>query len=170
MPFSSIDGTLKGTSLDEYQTACLTAAEKLGRPWTRSKSYERWMREAGLVDVVEKIYYWATNQWVKGKRQKPQARWLQADVHDGLSAWGDRTLSRGLGWSRERIDVLLEEARNDLKDPNTMRTMNATWLMGGSRCSQEVVPFSNPGKEDSRLKMHRSTSEPRFKSILTTCL
>jgi hypothetical protein len=28
------------------------------------------------------------------------------------------TLSRGLGWSRERIEVMIAQARNDLRDPN----------------------------------------------------
>jgi hypothetical protein len=27
------------------------------------------MRDAGFVDFVEKSYYWATNQWVQGKRK-----------------------------------------------------------------------------------------------------
>jgi hypothetical protein len=31
MLLKSADGTLKGTSLDKWQTACITAAEKLGR-------------------------------------------------------------------------------------------------------------------------------------------
>jgi trans-aconitate methyltransferase len=32
MPLKSIDGTLSGTALDEFQTNCMEAAEKLGRP------------------------------------------------------------------------------------------------------------------------------------------
>jgi trans-aconitate methyltransferase len=118
MPLKSIDGTLNGTYLDEFQTQCMAAAEKLGRPWTNGKNYGRWMREVGFEDVVEKSYYWATSQWVKGKTQKLQALWLQENLHEGLPAWGLSTLSRGLGWSRERIEVMIANARNDLRDPN----------------------------------------------------
>jgi trans-aconitate methyltransferase len=98
MPLKSIDGTLTGTYVDEFQTQCMAAAEKLGRPWTNGKNYGRWMREAGFEDVVERSYYWATNQWVKGKTQKLQALWLQENLQEGLPAWGLSTLSRGLGW------------------------------------------------------------------------
>ncbi|KAM3081282.1 hypothetical protein ACMFMG_005239 [Clarireedia jacksonii] len=117
MPLGSIDSSLTGTSLDEFQKQCMAAAEKLGRPWTNGKNYGRWLREAGFEDVVEKSYYWATNQWVKGEKQKVQAVWLQENLREGLPAWGLSTLSRGFGWSKERIDGLIEEARKDLKDP-----------------------------------------------------
>jgi hypothetical protein len=118
MPLKSVDGTLNGTYLDEWQTACMAAAEKLGRPWTNSKNFGKFMADAGFVDIVEKQYYWATNQWVRGKKQKLQARWLQANLQDGLAAWGLSTLSRGFGWSREKIEVLLAKARNDLRNPD----------------------------------------------------
>jgi len=109
---------MTGTSLDQYLISLLEAAEKLGRSLTRGKNYGRWMREAGFEDVVEQSFYWATNKWVKGKKQKVQAMWLQENLHDGFSAWGLGTLSRGLGWSKERIEELIEKARNDLKNPN----------------------------------------------------
>ena len=118
MPLRSIDGTLSGTALDDFQTSCMAAAKKLGRPWTNGKNYGRWMREAGFVDVVEKSYYWATNQWVKGEKQKLQALWLHENLQEGLPAWGLSTLSRGFGWSKERIDDLIMRAKNDLRDPN----------------------------------------------------
>lgn len=86
MPFKSIDGALAGTALGEFQIPCMAAAEKLRRPWTNGKNYGRWMREAGFVDVVEKSYYWATNQWVKGKKQKLQARYLKENLHEALPA------------------------------------------------------------------------------------
>jgi len=69
-------------------------------------------------DVVEKSYYWATNQWVRGKEKKMQSMLLQENLHDGLPAWGLSTLIRSLGWSRERIEELIEKARQDLKDPS----------------------------------------------------
>lgn len=68
LPLRSIDGSLSGTSLDAFQDSCMEAATILGRPWTNGNNYGRWMREAGFVDVVEKSYYWATNGWVRGRR------------------------------------------------------------------------------------------------------
>ena len=118
MPLRSVDGSLTGTALDEFQTTCMEAAEMLGRPWTNSKKYGKFMADAGFVEIVEKRYYWATNQWVKGKRQKLQALWLQENLQGGLPAWGLSTISRAFGWSKERIETLIARARNDLRDTN----------------------------------------------------
>ncbi|KAH7381937.1 S-adenosyl-L-methionine-dependent methyltransferase [Cadophora sp. MPI-SDFR-AT-0126] len=104
MPLKSIDGSLTGTSLDLFQKSCMEAAEKLGRPWTNGKNYGS--------------YYWATNGWVRRRQQKLQALWLNENLKEGLPAWGLSTLSRGLGWSRERIEVLIAAARKDLSNPN----------------------------------------------------
>jgi trans-aconitate methyltransferase len=57
MPLKSIDGSLDGTHLGEFQTQCMAAAKALGRPWTNGKNYAQRMREAGFEDVVEKTYY-----------------------------------------------------------------------------------------------------------------
>lgn len=118
MPLKSIDGTLEGTALDEFQKLCMEAGAKLGRPWTNGKNYGKWMREAGFEDVQERSYYWATNQWVKGKQQKLQAMWLQANLQELLPAWGLGPLSRAFGWSRERIEVAIANARADLSNRN----------------------------------------------------
>lgn len=70
-----------------------------------------------MVDVVEGSYYWATNGWVRGRQQKLLALWLNANLREGLPAWGLSTLSRGLGWSRE-IEALIAAARQDLSNPD----------------------------------------------------
>jgi hypothetical protein len=94
----------------------MRAAEILGRPWTNSEKYGQFMADAGSVDIVEKKFYWAANQWGRGKKQKLQALWLQENLQKGDAAWGLSTLSRGLRWSRERIEVLMEAVRNYLKN------------------------------------------------------
>jgi hypothetical protein len=118
MPFGSIDGSLEGTSLGEWQTMCMAAAAKLGRPWTNTKNWGKWMREQGFEDVVETPYFWAINPWVKGQKRKVQATILQQNLTEGLAAWGLSTLSRGFGWSKEKIDELLVKAKEDLKNTN----------------------------------------------------
>ena len=74
------------------------------------------MVEAGFVDVVETRYFWATNPWPRGKKQKLQAMWCCQNLLDGINAMTMAIYTRVLGWSKERIEVLLAQARNDLKD------------------------------------------------------
>jgi hypothetical protein len=143
MPLKSVDNTLAGTALDEFQSSCMAAAERLGRPWTNGKNYGRWMKEAGFVDIIEKSYYWATNRWVQGKTQKVQATWLQENLWDGLPAWGLSTLSRGLGWSRERIEELIARARDDLKDPKIHAYAECYVVYGRKSLREPIEHFSN---------------------------
>lgn len=112
----SDDGTLKGTSLDEWQTLIIGALKTMGRNLSDSVNWGSYMREAGFVDIVEKRYYWGTNPWVRGEKRKLQAAWCQQNLLDGLNAMSMALFTRVLGWSMERIEVLLAGVRNDLKD------------------------------------------------------
>ena len=116
MPMRSDDGTLKGTSLDEWQTLIIGALKTMGRNLSDSVNWGSYMREAGFVDIVEKRYYWGTNPWVRGEKRKLQAAWCQQNLLDGLNAMSMALFTRVLGWSMERIEVLLAGVRNDLKD------------------------------------------------------
>lgn len=111
----SDDGTLTGTSLDEWQTRIIGALKTTGRNLSDSANWGTYMREAGFVDVVETRYYWGTNPWVKGRKQKLQAAWCQQNLLDGINAMSMALFTRVLGWSTERIETLLAAVRNDLK-------------------------------------------------------
>lgn len=112
----SDDGTLNGTALDEWQTLIISTLKTIGRNLSDSVNWGTYMKEAGFVDVVETRYFWGTNPWVKGKKQKLQAAWCCQNLLDGLNAMSMALFTRVLGWSTERIEVLLAEVRNDLKD------------------------------------------------------
>lgn len=116
MPMRSDDGTLTGTALDEWQTHIISALKTTGRNLSDSVNWGSYMREAGSVDVVETRYYWGTNSWVKGRKQKLQAAWCQQNLLDGIGSMSMALFTRVLGWSTERIEALLTGVRNDLRD------------------------------------------------------
>jgi len=114
-PMLCRDGTLEGTALDIWAKECVQAGIKIGREWTNALHYKRWMEEIGFEDVKEKIFEVATSPWPRGAKQKELGMWFQADMMDVLSS----TLplfTRFLGYSRERIELLLVEARKDLEN------------------------------------------------------
>jgi hypothetical protein len=114
MPVLCIDDSMNGTALQEWMDAICRAGEALGRKWTNSKNYKKWMEEIGFVNVVEKRFSWALNPWPKGKHNKLVAMWMQQDLLDGLQGLSMALLTRGLGWSREQVELLLVEVRKDV--------------------------------------------------------
>jgi hypothetical protein len=116
MPITCIDDTIKGTSIEEWNNSVCLAAEILGQPLTNSRNYGRWMTQAGFVDVVEKHTYWPLNTWPKGKKEKQLGLWTQQNLLDGLNAMSMAMLTRGLGWSPDRVELLLVGVRDDVKN------------------------------------------------------
>jgi len=115
MPITCIDDTMKGTALEEWNHYVCLGAEKLGRVVTNSKNYGRYMQEAGFVEIVERHFYWPLNSWPRGKREKQISLWAQQNLLDGVQAMSMALLTRGLGWSKERAELLLVETRKDIK-------------------------------------------------------
>ncbi|RDW69217.1 hypothetical protein BP6252_08237 [Coleophoma cylindrospora] len=115
-PCKSPDGTLEGTSLQQWQTLMVDGLRKLGKDFEKVKEYGTYMREAGFVDVVEKKYTWAIGPWIRGKKQKPQATWWAQNFLNGIHGWSMAIVTRGMGWTPEEVEVLLAGVRDDVKN------------------------------------------------------
>jgi len=51
----------------------------LGKDWWCTPKYKAWFEEAGFVDVVEKVFAWPGNEWVKGEKGKEMGRTMLAN-------------------------------------------------------------------------------------------
>lgn len=116
MPLLCIDNTMEGTAIQEWTKLMCAAGEALGKRLTNSKNYKRWMEEIGFVDVEEVHFPWAINPWPRGKKEKLVALWMQQDLLDGLHGMSVGMFTRGLGWTTERVELLLVGVRNDIKN------------------------------------------------------
>lgn len=74
------------------------------------------MEQAGFVDVVEKHSYWPLDSWPRGRSEKQIGVWTQQNLLDGLNAMRMAALTRGLGWSTERVDVFFVEVKGNAGD------------------------------------------------------
>lgn len=114
-PMLCRDNTLEGTALDVWGKNCVEAGIKLGREWTNGIHYKRWMEEIGFEDVREKIFEVPTSPWPRGSKQKELGLWFGEDLMDAMASCLP-LFTRVLGWSREQVEVMLVDARNDLKN------------------------------------------------------
>jgi hypothetical protein len=112
----SADGTADGTDLLLWGELLCEAAKKLGRPMgsDASEMYETWMRQAGFVDIQQRMFMWPTNGWPKNRYMKELGRWNQVNIMEGLEGFCLALLTRGLGWRKEEVDIFVAKVNRDL--------------------------------------------------------
>jgi len=113
MPFSSSDGTLENTTIQEWCYKILEGSSRVGRKWADPKIYKTIMEEVGFVDVVETRFKWPLNTWPKDPKLKHLGMLVKEDMTDILSAV-KKVFIAGLGWSTNEADSFVERAREDL--------------------------------------------------------
>lgn len=114
-PMKSVDDSLQGTALWKWNMCIEEGAEKIGKPWTRTKEYKGWMEEIGFVDIEENIVPWPINTWPRDPHLKTLGLWFQHDLLEGLNST-TALLTRGLGWSLEEVEALLVDVRKDIEN------------------------------------------------------
>ena len=116
-PMKSVDDSLSGTALWDWNMYIMEGAAKAETPWTRTKEYKGWMEEIGFVDVEEVILPWPVNTWVRNPHLKNLGLWFQHDLLEGLNSTR-AVLTRGLGWSNEKVEEFLVDVRKDIQNRN----------------------------------------------------
>lgn len=92
----------------------IEAANKTGRPLDQTPNFEKWMRDAGFVDIQKVVYKWPINPWPKNEKDKELGLWSQQNWLDGCQGFSLAYLTRVLGWKPEEVEVLLADIRKDL--------------------------------------------------------
>jgi hypothetical protein len=112
----SVDDSFDGTILQKYSNMMIEGALNLGKDLTHAPRYKDYFEAAGFVDIVEERFQWPINTWPKGTYYKTLGLWYNRDLLDGLSGIAMAICTRGLNMSREDVELLLVNVRNDLKD------------------------------------------------------
>lgn len=83
------------------------------------------MRHAGFVEVEAGQFRLPQNTWPQDKVEKTLGYLNSANLCAGIEGWSLRPFIKGLGYSREQLDILLAEVRRDIR--NTQ--IHAYWPM-----------------------------------------
>lgn len=74
------------------------------------------MEEAGFINVTWRFFRMPIGTWPKDKRLR-QAGWFNLiGMIDGISGMSQRVFINALNWSVDEMEVLLAQARNEMKD------------------------------------------------------
>jgi hypothetical protein len=117
-PAHSPDRSTEGTMMQFFFEKLIEGGQRLGRPYgTEPPNYSMYLSDLGYVDVQVEIRHWPFGPWHEDKKLKDIGLWSRANALEGLEAVSIATLTRGLGWTTEQVEALLEEVRKDFLDP-----------------------------------------------------
>ena len=113
------------------------------RPMDTAKSLAAWMRQAGYVDVKERVDKMPINPWPRDPALKQLGRNWNLHIMTGLAGWAYKIFGdRGLGWTRERIEIFLIDVRKSIKD-RYVHAYNNIYVVYGRRPSEEEEMQNN---------------------------
>ncbi|KAM5346559.1 hypothetical protein ACJ41O_009564 [Fusarium nematophilum] len=81
------------------------------------------MREAGFINVTERVFHVPLGTWPRNKVLKTVGLYWRTILTDGLQAIALGPLTRGLGWEREQVELLLMNVRRAYSDNSALLYM-----------------------------------------------
>ncbi|KND89921.1 Phosphoethanolamine N-methyltransferase 1 [Tolypocladium ophioglossoides CBS 100239] len=81
------------------------------------------MREAGFINVTERVFHVPIGTWPKNKVLKTVGLYWRTILLDGIQAIALGPLTRGLHWNREQVEVFLMEVRRAYHDNSALMYM-----------------------------------------------
>jgi len=116
MPVSD-DGTVKPTDdAVEWSRLFIKACKQIKREPCPGPELERWVKDAGFINVTHRKFKIPYNSWPKDPHLKEIGRFMLANTLDGLHGFSVRPLCDVLGWTEEEVLVLLVGVRKQLLD------------------------------------------------------
>jgi hypothetical protein len=76
------------------------------------------LEAVGFVDAVDECRKIPLSPWSSDPKKKELGRYMQVQILDAIESYGQAPLTRVLGWSMERTQILIAGAREDLRNRN----------------------------------------------------
>jgi hypothetical protein len=105
-----------GYAVDKWLTLVQQGLLKLGPDLNSTTRLANDLREAGYVNLEERIFKVPIGIWAKNKTLKMIGLYLRTVIFEGLQAISLAAFVKGLGWSQQEMEVLLVDVRKDLFD------------------------------------------------------
>ncbi|USW48333.1 Putative S-adenosyl-L-methionine-dependent methyltransferase [Septoria linicola] len=116
VPFLADDGTMEGTSLQEWNDKQVEACARLGVDSTAPSKYKQWMIDQGFEDVTELQFKWPVGTWPKDKWFKKLGQMTKVNFLSGLEGFTLRLWTGVLGMSQAEVLVFLASVRKDISN------------------------------------------------------
>lgn len=111
--------------LAEWWSLVVEAFGATGRDMTAALQHKARMEQAGFVNVKVMSRNWPINTWPREKRFKNLGLWSRENTLGALEALALAPLTRVFNWTPAQVQMLLQGARNDIRDTK----IHAHWNM-----------------------------------------
>lgn len=136
------------------------------RPIAVADKLANWMRDAGYVDIHERVDKIPLNSWPKDPYLKHIGRLWEANWLEGLSAFSYKAFGpEGLGWTQNELEVFLVDVRKCIKDRNVHAYQKMYVVYGRRPSEEEERIMRKPGKL-ATPKGTASTTKPKQNGCL----
>lgn len=111
------DGTMPTDhSTVEFWDLVTSGLANLGVDLGRTLQLSQLMREAGFVNITERIFHVPIGMWPKNRVLKGVGLFWRTILMDGLQPIALGPLTRGLGWTKEQVDEYLGVVKQGYMD------------------------------------------------------
>ncbi|KAE8385368.1 S-adenosyl-L-methionine-dependent methyltransferase [Aspergillus alliaceus] len=118
MQFYTTNGEFKpGCPLDRWCTESIDGLNSVGLVASPGPKLKQWLKDAGFVNVQEKIIPIPVGAWPKDKRLKTVGALNFHQFFEGVDGMSLRIFTDMKGWKPEELRVFLADVRKDLKNP-----------------------------------------------------
>ncbi|CAN9207857.1 unnamed protein product [Alternaria alternata] len=115
--FKSDDGTLtKDHVLSTWSDLFHEASERFGKSFYEVWNLSTYIRNAGFVDVEERVYKVPVNGWPADPHMKELGRWNLLHITQGAEGWGLYLLTKVMGWSVQEAQIFFAKFRAGVKE------------------------------------------------------
>jgi len=113
--FHSHDKSLKEDgNWASWATQTFDIVRQLGREPHPGPKLERWVRDAGFINIRREKFKMPVGSWAKEKRLKEIGMLNLAQLLEGLEGFSLRSFCQVLGWERDELLDLLEKVRGEI--------------------------------------------------------
>jgi len=131
MVFKCDDGTLDPkSSMLKWSHSNIEATKKLAVQGNPGPKLSQWMKEAGLVNIKERVVKFPVGGWPKDRKLKELGQLFAIQMVDGLEGFLLRMYTQALGWSPEEVQVFCVNLRKEIKNLSTHAYVNAHCVYG----------------------------------------
>ena len=68
------------------------------------------------MDIAERVYEWPIRGWPEAEKAKDIGKMTKINLMKGLESLSRLLLTHELGWTREQVETLKREVRQDVND------------------------------------------------------
>ncbi|KAK2803770.1 hypothetical protein FQN51_003000 [Onygenales sp. PD_10] len=117
LEYRSFDGSLtKEHAIYKNEELVISGTLKHGREPCPGPKLKSWMKNAGFVNITEKIIPLPLGTWPKNPKLKEVGAWNLLQFMEGVEGWSMAVLTRFHGWTPEEAQIALAQVRADAKN------------------------------------------------------